>query len=233
MIKKRILELTMALMLVGGFFFLSREGARLVSNQTQTKKTVVVDAGHGANDPGKIGTNDLKEKEVNLAVALKLQKLLEDEGVEVIMTRTDDSALYSEGTSNKKVEDMQKRREIIDGGNADCAVSIHQNSYSQEGVKGAQVFYFQHSKEAKTLAEVLQQSLIDNLDNENHREAKGNVTYFLLKKTVTPLVIVECGFLSNNQEAELLGTEDYRNKVAAAVCDGVMEWLDSKDGKSN
>lgn len=228
MIKKRIFELAMAVILVSGVFFLSREGARLVSNQTQARKTVVIDAGHGARDPGKIGTNDLQEKDVNLAVALKVQKQLEKEGVNVVMTRTDDSALYSEGTTNKKVEDMQKRREIIDGSKADCAVSIHQNSYSEESVKGAQVFYYQHSKEAKGLAEIVQQSLVDTLDKENSREAKGNVTYFLLKKTETPLVIVECGFLSNREESRLLGTEEYQDKIADAVCAGIIEYLSEK-----
>lgn len=207
MIKKRILELAMAVMLVGGVFFLSREGARLVSSQTQTQKTVIVDAGHGANDPGKIGVNDLQEKDINLAVALKLQEQLEAAGVRVVMTRTDDAALYSEDAANKKIADMQKRREIIDGNDADCAVSIHQNSYSEEDVKGAQVFYYQHSQPAKQLAEIIQQSLIDNLDNDNHREAKGNVTYFLLKKTITPLVIVEAGVIIRISHGKVFITE--------------------------
>lgn len=225
MIKKKILELSMGIMLLCGIFFLSREGARLVSNQIQGAKTVVVDAGHGASDPGKVAADGKKEKDLNLSIAMKLKERLEKEGLNVVMTRTDDTALYSKDSKNKKVEDMEKRREIINSSNADCAVSIHQNSYSQESVKGAQVFYYQHSKDAQTLAETLQKSLIDNLDKENHREAKGNVTYYLLKKTKIPLAIVECGFLSNEEEAAKLEDEKYQEKIADAVCEGVIESL--------
>ena len=104
-------------------------------------------------------------------------------------------------------------------------VSIHQNSYPEESVKGAQVFYYGQSKEGKKLAETLQQALIDQLDPKNHRQAKANESYFLLKKTPSPTVIVECGFLSNSEEAALLITEEYQKKVAEAVKIGILECL--------
>lgn len=228
MSKKNILELVMAVMLLSGVFFLSKEGAKLVSSQTEGKKTVVLDAGHGAADPGKIGTNDLKEKDLNLAITLKLKKLLEKQGIKVIMTRSDDKPLHDEGAKNKKAEDMQKRVALINGNSPDCAISIHQNSYSQSDVKGAQVFYYQSSNEGKELGETVQAKLIEMLDKENHRQVKGNSTYYLLKKTEVPLVIVECGFLSNPEEAALLGTKEYQTKVAEAVAAGVVQYLEGK-----
>lgn len=191
MFKRNILELVMAFMLLTGVFVLSREGAKLVANQAEEKKTVIIDAGHGANDPGKEGVNGLNEKDINLSIALKLEKILKKEGMKVIMTRKDDSPLYSEGAKNKKAEDMQKRVALINESKADCVISIHQNSYSQESVNGAQVFYYQSSIEGKKLGEIMQSKLVEMVDPENHRQAKANGTYYLLKKTEAPLAIVE------------------------------------------
>jgi len=228
MFKKNILELVMAFMLLAGIFMLSREGAKMVANQAEERKTVIIDAGHGAADPGKVGVNGLKEKDVNLSIALKLEKILKKEGMKVIMTRKDDSPLYTKGTQNKKAEDMQKRVALINETKPDCVISIHQNSYSQESVKGAQVFYYQSSIEGKKLGEIMQSKLVEMVDPKNHRQAKGNGTYFLLKKTEAPLAIVECGFLSNKEEADLLGDENYQDKLVEAISSGIKEYLGVK-----
>lgn len=180
---------------------------------------------HGGDDPGKIGINKAKEKEINLKIAKELEKLLKKEGIKIIMTRTDDGGLYQESSKNKKVEDMRRRCEIITEAKPVFTVSIHQNSYPEESVKGAQVFYYGQSKEGKDLAETLQKMLVQQLDPQNHRQAKANESYFLLKKTPSPTVIVECGFLSNSQEADLLVTEEYQKKVAEAVKSGILEYL--------
>ena len=107
----------------------------------KTKVTIVIDPGHGGRDPGKVGVNGALEKDVNLAIALKLKDLLEQNDINVIMTRTEDIGLYSETDSNKKRVDLNKRVEIINNSDAAFAISIHQNSFSQENVKGAQVFH--------------------------------------------------------------------------------------------
>ncbi len=233
--KKRI-EVIMAVLLLLGACLFAREGAYMVDSLKAQKGQVciVVDAGHGRDDPGKIGINNVKEKEVNLKIAQKLEKLLEKEGIKVVMTRKDDGGLYQQSSQNKKVEDMRKRCEIITKANPVFTVSIHQNSYPDESVKGAQVFYYGQSQEGKKLAETLQQSLVEQLDPENHRQAKANESYYLLKKTPSPTVIVECGFLSNSQEAKLLETEEYQNKVAEAVKSGILKCLnmDAADNKS-
>jgi N-acetylmuramoyl-L-alanine amidase len=225
MFKRNILELCMAVLLLFGLFILSREGAELVANQTGGKKTVVIDAGHGAVDPGKEGVNGLLEKDINLTLALKLEKDLKKKGLDVVMTRRDDEPLYSAGARNRKAEDMQKRVALINQTKPDCVISIHQNSYTQESVQGAQVFYYQSSIEGKRLGEIMQKNLVDGLDPENDRLAKANGTYFLLKKTEAPLAIVECGFLSNYEEAELLGDKKYQTKMIKAISSGIMEYL--------
>ena len=128
-----------------------------------TKKTVVIDSGHGGIDPGKKSDNGILEKDVNLSIAKKLQKKLIDTGFNVVMTREDENGLYSENDDNKKIADMKKRCQIIKDSKADIVVSIHQNSFQSQDVKGAQVFYYKHSVEGKKLAEILQASFKENL----------------------------------------------------------------------
>lgn len=225
-VKKKI-ELIMGVILLVAAGFLAKRGSIYVQQmKVESAKTcIVVDAGHGGNDPGKIGIHDEKEKELNLQIAKKLKKLLEKEGYQVVLTRDSDEGLYSDTAKNKKVEDMKKRCEIIDEANPIFTISIHQNSYPEEYVKGAQVFYYGQSQEGKKLAEALQASLIEHLDKENHRSAKDNESYYLLKKTKSPTVIVECGFLSNSEEASLLSDSEYQQKVAAAISEGVQKYL--------
>jgi len=187
--------------------------------------TVVIDPGHGGRDPGKVGVNGALEKDINLAIALKLKNLLEQNDVRVIMTRTEDTGLYSENDSNKKKSDLDKRIDIINSSGALFAVSIHQNSFSQSGVKGAQVFYHSQSEQGRKLAEILQKQLIETIDDGNRRKAKSNTSYYLLKHTTCPLVIVECGYLSNHREAELLLDEEYQEKMAWAIHLGIMQWI--------
>ena len=205
-----------------------RASSRQVTAE-DAKWTVVLDAGHGGNDPGKIGIDDSLEKDLNLIIARKVQKILEQQDVEVVMTRESDKGLYEEQTSNKKVQDMKNRCALINETQPDCVVSIHQNSYHEEYVHGAQVFYYGTSEEGKRLAETLQERLISYVDPENHREAKANESYYLLKKTSSPIVIVECGFLSNYEEAQKLSSELYQEKVAWVVHMAVMQFLNEQE----
>lgn len=186
---------------------------------------VVIDAGHGGIDPGKIGVNGAEEKDINLEIALFVKQYLELQDVEVIMTRETEEGLYDANADNKKVQDMKRRIEIIDEKDPALTVSIHQNSYPEEYVKGAQVFYYTGSTEGQKLAELLQDSLVERLDSENHRQIKANDSYYLLKKTASPIVIVECGFLSNGEEAQKLCDKTYQQRVAWAVHVGILQYL--------
>lgn len=201
------------------------EHAKRASEQADNAITVVVDAGHGGIDPGKVGVNNALEKDINLAIALKLERYLAEGGVNVVMTRTDDNGLYEENDTNKKVRDMKNRLAIIEETQPALAVSIHQNSYPEASVCGPQVFYYKDSVKSKEAAELMQTQLIKSLKPKKEREAKENGSYYLLKKTSVPIMIVECAFMSNPTEAELLVQENYQEKVAWAVYMGIMQAL--------
>ena len=140
------------------------------------------------------------------------------------MTREEDAMLADEDADNKKLEDLNNRISIINERQPAIAVSIHQNSYSDPAVRGAQVFYFTHSDKGKQAAEALQKELLE-FDQENTRDIKANDTYYLLKKTEVPTVIVECGFLSSPEETALLTDESYQEKLAGAIAKGIESWV--------
>lgn len=148
------------------------------------------------------------------------------------MIREEDEGLYEETSSNKKQEDMRRRCERIDQADPVFTVSIHQNSYSSESVHGPQVFYYSQSVEGKSVAEAIQNALNEGLAVDRPREIKANDTYYLLKKTKNPTVIVECGFLSNQEEEAKLMTEEYQQKVAQAISDGIGAYLSQGNGGS-
>lgn len=213
----------------------SKAGERLAmvfsGKDNGTDCVVVIDAGHGGVDPGKVGGSGALEKDINLSVAGKLRKRLEEKGIRVVMTRENDDGLYSEGARNKKKEDMEARVRIISEAEPDFVVSIHQNSFSDASCKGAQLFYYKDSEESKKLAEVLQKKFPEVLQDGNTRMAKANSEYYLLRKTACPVVIAECGFLSNASEEALLMSEEYQEKVAEALCLGIMQYISETNGQ--
>ncbi len=228
MLKKHVMEMTMAVLLLVSVFFLSKEAAVVSNENTGKEKVIVIDAGHGGADPGMVGIGGLEEKGINLDVSMKLKESLENQGFTVVMTRTEDQGLYQEGTRNKKVQDMQKRIEIMEKAKPLLAVSIHQNSYTEESVKGPQVFYYESSAEGQKLAVSIQNALNTELSVERPRKEKGNTSYFLLKKSPCVLNIVECGFLTNEKEAKLLQTEEYQQKIVEAVTKGIVQYMGEK-----
>lgn len=186
-------------------------------------KNIVIDAGHGGWDPGKVRADGIKEKDVNLEISKKLQQYLEQGGAFVLTTRTDDSAL-----SEKKRVDLKARKEIAADENVDMFISVHQNSFPKSSVKGAQVFYYSKSEESKLLAEKIQSRIKEVADSQNERVAKPNSEYYLLKQSKIPSVIVECGFLSNDDENAKLHDEEYQSRIAWAIYMGIMDYF-SKD----
>ena len=190
---------------------------------------VVIDAGHGGFDPGKVGINGALEKDINLEIALLLKTFLEANDVSVMLTRDGDYSLSEEGASNQKVQDMKQRIRMIEAASPKLTVSIHQNSYPEEYVKGAQVFYYTNSVKGKELAELIQNRLVEGLDTTNKRKVKGNDSYYLLKSTKTPIVIVECGFLSNSEEAAKLCTPEYAEEVAWQIHMGILQYINKMD----
>ena len=176
---------------------------------------------HGGYDPGKIGVNKALEKDINLQISEKVKRYLEERGIEVVMTREKDIM------EETKLTDMQKRVSLINKTKPVIAVSIHQNSYSDSSVTGAQVFYYKGSEVGKEAATLMQEEL-KKLNSESVREIKENNNFYMLKKTKVPTIIVECGFLSNAQEAEKLVSEEYQEVLAETISGGIIKWLEQK-----
>lgn len=230
-IGEKLFSMFMGLLVLSIMLFLAKRASvdtlaeSTVRRDEAEKVCIVLDAGHGGFDPGKMGVSGQKEAEINLDIALRVRDYLEKNGVKVVMTRETAQGLYDENAENKKVQDMKRRIEIIEEANPLACVSIHQNSYTEEYVNGAQMFYYAESAEGKRLAGLLQESLGKRLNPKNHRAIKANDSYYLLKKTTIPTVIAECGFLSNYREAALLDTEEYQDKVAWAIHMGILQFV--------
>lgn len=187
---------------------------------------IVLDAGHGGDDPGMTGSSGITEKVLNLIYAKKLEALLTEAGYQVIQTRPTEEGLYQPGDSNKKARDMQKRVSIISEAKPLLTISIHQNSYpADNSVCGPQVFYYEHSAEGEKLASCIQESLNTELSVARPRVHKGNTSYYILKRSASTTVIVECGFLTNPEEEAKLQEEAYQDQVVQAIFDGAMKYL--------
>ena len=227
-------EKAATLLLLAGILFLGaaymqRTEEQAVSTMGKGKElpVVVIDAGHGGRDPGKVSADGTLEKDINLSIAKRLQSLLEQNDIAVIMTREEDRDLASETASNRKNEDLKARVSLLQETRPVLMVSIHQNSYPEADVDGAQVFYYFGSEEGKRLGRIVQERLKREIDDGNHRVAKANKEYYLLKKSECPAVIVECGFLSNPEEAALLATQEYQEKLAFAIHLGILEYMNT------
>ena len=225
----------MAVLMLVCFYILSWEAAETagrlidVSGNIKADQVILVDAGHGGVDSGMVGIGGLKEKGINLDIAMKLKGILEKKGLAVVMTREEDKGLYENGTKNMKAQDLQNRIEQIRKYEPVLSVSIHQNSYSDPQVKGPQVFYYADSENGRNLALAIQEELNRQLSVARPREAKGNRTYYLLKRSPSVINIVECGFLTNPEEAQLLKKEEYQTKIAMSVADGIDTYLASQE----
>lgn len=190
-------------------------------------EVIVLDAGHGGIDPGKVGVSGVLEREINLSLVYRLAAALGERGYQVVLTRTGADGLYREGSPNKKREDMANRVRIIEEAAPALTVSIHQNSYPDASVRGAQVFYYGGSEPGKLLADCIQKGIQAAAPESGKRSIKANQDYYLLTHTTCPIVIVECGFLSNPTEEKLLTTESYQELLVTGIVDGIEAYLAS------
>ena len=225
---KRKIELFMVLFLLIGAIVASYKLSEWTSDVVKDKvneidksnPVIVIDPGHDGEDPGKVGVNDILEKDINLQISMKIRDLLEEVGIEVVMTREDDKV------PDRKKEDLENRVELINKTRPTLALCVHQNSFTTPDIYGAQVFYHTKTAEAEDVALLVQESM-RAIDPTNKREVKKNDTYYMLKFSEVPTIIVECGFLTNQTEAQKLTTEEYQNDVAFAICEGIVKWLEN------
>lgn len=203
--------------------FLEHQLASQVFNNTSITPTVVIDAGHGGFDGGAISLFGHLEKDINLSIALKLEGILKLLGFKTVMTRKTDSAL-----AHTKKEDMYARLEIVNKAYDSVFISIHQNHFSQSKYFGAQMFYgSKNETESKNLASILKEKFKENINSQNKREIKKAPSdLFLFKKAEIPSVLVECGFLSNENEAKRLSESEYQTKIAFTIAQGICQYFD-------
>lgn len=226
--------LSLALACLLGAFDLSIyiENAEIPTGTTAQKyTTVIIDAGHGGEDGGTSSASGLVEKDVNLEISQMLCDMLRANGVNVIMTREDDRLLYDRNANyqgRKKKLDLAARLAIADSTPDAIFVSIHMNSFTDPRYSGLQVWYSPNNADSLPLAELIRKTNQEQLQSENHRLCKEATSAInLLHNAKCPAVLVECGFLSNPDEAALFETTDYRQRVAFAIFCAITEFLEN------
>ncbi len=189
---------------------------------------IIIDAGHGGEDSGAVGVDNILEKDINLSISMYLKELIEFSGFQVVMIREEDISIYNadaDTIKEKKVSDMKNRLKIYNSSDNNIIISIHQNQFSESKYYGAQMFYSKNNSKSKELAECVRKAFIGFLQPDNNRELKqADDSIYLLKNTQNPAIIVECGFISNESEAHLLQNSEYQRKVAYAIYCGFLEY---------
>lgn len=204
-----------------------------VASSGNIKKIVVLDPGHGGEDPGAVSDyTGIKEKDINLKIALRLREKLQQLGYTILMTREDDALVYDPSTTNivqKRKQDLLRRKNIMDSDNVDVVVSIHLNKFPQTQYRGAQVFYPSTPPESKKLSQCIQKALQEIADPSNKREALlKKEKIIILKEPQNITSIVECGFLSNEEEEKMLANETYQEKISDSIKKGLEDYFKSK-----
>lgn len=229
--KKRILFLNMIILFSIACYAIhtSYQNISVYTSSTPVSNhTIVLDAGHGLPDGGAVASDGTIESELNLDIVLKLQALLESSNCTVILTRSDENGIYESSAKTirkQKVSDMKNRASIANNSDSEIVVSIHMNKLPQTQYDGWQTFYKNTDDDSKKLANCIQNNLNHFIDEQNNREIKSISGIYLTRNVQIPLVIVECGFLSNYQENELLKTDEYQDLLAWGIYAGIMDYF--------
>jgi len=230
--KRRVAFILMSVLLPIGIFSYQYSNTNKNAISTMalpvTNKTIVIDAGHGGEDGGATSENGISEAQINLKIALNLQKLLEQSGANVILTRSDENAIYDldkKTLREKKVSDIKNRVKIGNNSSADIFVSIHLNKIPQNQYSGWQTFYKDGNEQGKELATSIQNNLNETIQKENKRLPMKISNVYIIKQVEIPTAIVECGFLSNPEEEQILQQEIYQEKLAWGIYNGIIEYF--------
>ena len=232
--KKRIVFILVWTFLPIGIFMLQTANNNLNQKTVATmsvpvtNRTIIVDAGHGGEDGGAVSSNGVSEAQINLSIALKLQNLLEQSGATVVLTRSDDNAIYdidSKTLRQKKNSDLKNRVKIGKTSSADIFVSIHLNKIEQSQYYGWQTFFKDGNEQGKKLATCIQENLNEAIQKENKRTPLKISNIYIIKNVEIPTTIVECGFLSNPEEEKQLQTDEYQNKLVWGIYNGIMDYF--------
>ena len=233
--KKRIVLIIFGLIIGISSFFIKTKLKNIdnkklseVTAVPSSGKTVILDAGHGSPDEGAESKNGTTEAKINLEIVLEVQKLLEQSGTTVILTRSDENSIYDldkKTLREKKISDIKNRVKIGNESSSDIFVSVHLNKIPESQYYGWQCFYNTKNEKSKSLAENLQKSLNEAIEKENNREVKKLESVYIMKNVEIPISIVECGFLSNPEEEQELQTKEYQEKLAWGIYTGINKYF--------
>ncbi len=229
-LKKEKILFYISIITLSIFFYSLKSPSSITKEASSTpisNHIVIIDAGHGLPDGGATDAQNNFEATLNLEVALKLQKILEASNCTVILTRSDENGIYEENASTirqKKVSDMKNRVSIANTSNAEAFISIHMNK-STDNSSGWQTFYKKDCYTSKELANFIQQNINYSMLKENKRSIKPIDNIYLAKNLSIPFVLVECGFLSNSEEAINLQNDEYQEKLAWGIYTGIMDYF--------
>lgn len=233
--KKRLTFIILAVFFPIGMFALNNANNNLKTTvetmaTPATSKTIVIDAGHGGEDGGAVSEDGVSEAEINLKIALKLQTLLEQSGANVVLIRSDNNAIYDldkKTLREKKNSDIHNRVKIGNESSADIFVSIHLNKIAESQYYGWQTFFKDGNEASENLATCIQNNLNEAIQKENKRQPLKISNVYIIKHVEIPTSIVECGFLSNPDEKRQLQTDEYQNKLAWGIYNGIMDYFNS------
>ena len=198
------------------------------------EKIVILDAGHGGEDPGAVGKNGLYEKDLNLEITLEIGKALEEKGYIVVYTRTDDRLLYKEEENIKgirKISDLKNRCKVAERYPESLFVSIHMNSFGSSKYSGLQVYYSDGNEDSRALADAIQNRVINDLQKSNNRVTKAGKDMYLLENITNTAVLIECGFMTNPEECKKLSEKEYQKELSFSIVCGIIEYMEKNNDK--
>lgn len=195
-------------------------------------RMVIIDAGHGGEDPGTVGVTGVLEKDLNLQIALEIGAAFENEGYVVVYTRTDDRLLYTEEENIhgiRKISDLKNRCKVADKYPNAIFISVHMNSFGKSKYSGLQVYYSEKNENSKALADSIQNKVISDLQKNNNRTTKSGKDIYILENISNNAVLIECGFLSNSQECEKLSQKEYQKELSFSIVCGIIEYIEKSE----
>ena len=223
-----LLSFSFVFAFAGAMFQNSNDNTMHVSGKENINVTVIIDAGHGGEDGGAVGTTlGTLEKDINLSLSYKLCELFALTDIKAVMTRRDDRLLYNDGQEHrKKYHDVRNRVKFAQDYESPVFISIHQNKFPVSKYKGLQVYYSGNNDESKILAEKIQSYVVTNIQKDNNRKIKeSGGSIYLMNALECPAVLVECGFLSNSEDEKNLCDDEYQNKLAFVIFASIMSYI--------
>ena len=215
--------------------FTSIYGEDIINASTDSvlrNKIVIIDAGHGGEDPGATGVNGVYEKDLNLQIALEMGRVFEDKGYTVVYTRTDDRLLYTEEENIhgiRKISDLKNRCKVGDKYPEALFISVHMNSFGSSKYSGLQVYYTENNDDSRLLADAIQNKVAEDIQKDNKRVIKPGKNMYILENISNTAVLIECGFLTNEAECKKLSQKEYQKELSFSIVCGIIEYIEKNN----